>query len=294
MFFICRQAEAQIILEPYVTGSAIERHGCGWVSSGHGYVCGSQSDSQTPEILVGFDNGENEIGSVWRTFFQGVVEFRLPPSSVLSAFEMTQNNFRARLRSLSVTVGNTVKGSVYEVNLYYLDDAYEDGIVTGQDHDAFKGDASIVTVKPEAGLFRFHEVDVTEELRHDIFGSGANTTTGFVLQSYIPVTSFNRGHPHIYISVNSDAGTDADTDTDTDTDTDADTDADTDTDADADNDDTGNDASADGGGNGGSDTEFFSDPSMDHGSSDCGCRQAGSHSYSNIIMSLIRLWTLLL
>jgi len=214
--------------------------------------------------------------------FQGVIEFGIPTTGLEA---MTTSNFTAKLNNLGIT-GYTGIGTM-AINLWDLADSTEDGDIKVSDYNNTTGGIIATQVHHFGGVWaNFNNVDVTSQVRNDLFGSGTGQPTmGFILIAPSPgaaqVVFFNKSTPRVVITVSgadaavdgaTDAASDAqadggDADGDGDTDADTDTDTDTDTDADGDADaatDAASDAQADGGdADGDTDTDTDGDTDTD-------------------------------
>jgi hypothetical protein len=115
---------------------------------------------------------------------QGVIEFYLDPASVPTV-NMTANNFTARLDGMSVNNSYAYISSM-NVMLYDMLDVSEDGVVKLNDLRSKQGGAissplHVFSDPDPANHANFDNVDVTAEVRNDLFGAGAGEDfTGFI------------------------------------------------------------------------------------------------------------------
>jgi hypothetical protein len=264
-------AEAQIVLTP-----ASAKGQCKLTLLG-GIPLGSTSASSY-SIAVGRDLLTFGTTTITTTFplqisydERGILEFNL---GWLPHPDMTSNNFTARLNSLNVvSSGTPAGGASLQIDLHNLADLQEDNAITPSDFNGTTGTAIASAAHQFSGTAAsFDNIDVTDALREDIFGSGTGQpTTGFILRSTSPFNSgawveFGHTAPNIVINLfNPDGGLmgidggtigpSSDTDTDTDTDSDSDSDSDSDED--------------------------------EHRDDSCGCYIAGSRSSGSLLKTLI-------
>ncbi len=204
--------------------------------------------------------------------YQGIIEFNLVAAG-LPTTAMTADNWTAKLNSVNTTSANGT--GTMTIQLWDLGDSTEDNAITIADHDNTIGTVIDTSTHTFNGTpMQFHDVDVTAELKRDLFGAGTGQqTSGFILLNAGSLAgqfvTLGETSPTLVITVGVDGGTDSDTDTDADTDSDTDTDADTDSDTDSDTD-TDTDT----------DTESDTDGDTDDGlvfnkDSGCGCASVG-------------------
>ncbi len=234
---------------------------------------------------------------------RGALEFSLEnvPESI------TTNNFTAKLVGIS---GQPTSTSVsLSVDLFDMTDDQEDLIITEEDYDV---DISAISINGDPfinGEFEDGTIDVTEQLRADLFGEGADrVSTGFILMAsgeadMTGLVAFP-GIADAHIELNL-IGSDSDSDTDTDTgdDTDSATEnQDTDTtpqvtDTSSDTTTQPQDTSSDTGTTGDTESEYWDtvDGSDDgpgaessgEGNVTCNCSTAGAHSIGASILNLL-------
>ncbi|MCD4655611.1 hypothetical protein K8T06_16950, partial [bacterium] len=122
---------------------------------------------------------------------QGIIEFDVVNTVNGAPFplpEMTTYNWTAKLVEINCTYGENRLAE-----LYNLRDIHENGIVDVSDYDGYD---SMV-----AQGYYFDDIDITEILRHDLFGAGyGNTTSGFLLRRPGSEKRFDYDSPRIEIS----------------------------------------------------------------------------------------------
>lgn len=121
--------------------------------------------------------------SVTGDLTHGVFEFDI---AGLPTSAMTTHNWTARLNSINTTGGGSGE---LDIALFDLKDLQEDAAISHQDYAAITGDAIAQRNYSAPGGLNapLTDLDVTAQLRRDLFGFGAgDDTTGFVL---IPVLS---------------------------------------------------------------------------------------------------------
>ena len=163
--------------------------------------------------------------------WQGALEFSLENVEIPTSF--TASNFTARLIGIS---GQPNTDSVsLSVDLFDMADSQEDFLIQDFDYDIAEGAVSINGDPFINGEFENGEIDVTAQLRADLFGDATDgVSTGFILQASggTGLVKFP-GIADAYIEMNligSDTGVDSDSDTnDVTVATDSDTATDTDT-----------------------------------------------------------------
>jgi len=275
------RAGAQVVLRPEVTGYASREHSSlHWAGS--------------PDIAVGYED--------YSTYY-GLLEFDVQDIEAISG--ITTNNFKAELFHLSVTYAYIE--DALRIRLYDMEDQCEDAEINIEDLACISDFIASrrMTCDPPVPA-SFNKIDVTQQVRHDLFGTtNTGVTTGFVLAAdgsaiFTGIADFNHVAPRLAVWIKGyDAGTDAsldsgvdaavdiecrpstDVDTDVDVDSDSDADADSDAGASVDADADADNADDDGGtGDGGINAE--------DGGGDCGCMYAGRESTGGIL-TLIRL-----
>ena len=190
LLLFAESVDAQVVISPHVYG---------WVSHTSSAAGGKDlSDAEANgELLVGtvtYLKGTTIIEtvcggvscwgeSVWATvyFYQhhkGVLEFDLAGAAFPGS--MTPSNFRARLRGL-IALSTT---AVHNIELFDLADSAEDGDIDTNDWLVSESisPVSLNSVVSDGNLV-FDDVDVTEQIRWDLFGDADdNLLSGFVLR----------------------------------------------------------------------------------------------------------------
>ncbi len=149
------------------------------------------------------------IRSVTGDHTHGVFEFDI---AGLPTSAMTTHNWTARLNSINTTGSGSGDMSI---ELFDLNDLREDAAISHQDYAAIAGRAIAQRSYSAPGGLNapLTDIDVTAQLRRDLFGLGAgDSTTGFIL---IPVLSgtgnngrvaFDGNAANIVITVNESSG----------------------------------------------------------------------------------------
>jgi hypothetical protein len=150
----------------------------------------------------------------WPMYFyvsKGVIEFDIDQTAGGNPFptdSMTAHNWTAKLNGLTVTYAMASDGQL-KAELFDLKDLNEDGAVTEDDYLGVMGNSitTLCTTPPEEGTV-YNNIDVTQQLRRDLFGEGAgDDTSGFTLMvtNYLDimnrVISFNVANPYIEIHI---------------------------------------------------------------------------------------------
>ena len=202
--FHCIPLQAQILLSPQATGSAGKHSYCFY-----GFPETSSYFYFNPEINL--RGSINYYGSFsYLRFTHGIIEFHIDQTSAGGPFptkSMTMSNWTAKLCCLSV-VDPYDPGQQLYLKLFDLDDCDEDGIINFDDVHRPYGDpiSTLFSEVPQAGAV-LPEVDITDQLRRDLFGDGAgNITSGFYLRSSLTQEgsaslSLDRTSPRIRIAV---------------------------------------------------------------------------------------------
>ncbi len=181
MFLImCRIASAQIIIGPEVTGThAHLTHTYG------GEIDTSLSSVHSDGIRSGLNYTGTSAGpfrSYWFTFNRGVMEFDIQNTLSSAPFPvpgLTAYNWSASLDDLTVSDA-TVPGFEIGIDLFDMDDSAQDGVLTNGDRAERQFIERISITVPSPG--QTFAIDVTEALRHDLFGSNPQPTSGFILK----------------------------------------------------------------------------------------------------------------
>lgn len=192
--------QAQILLEPEVTGDVYYKYTYRFAYRADIPISATSVftdfEAATPDISVGRNYYQFTSGN-WSTFFflerrswtkHGVLEFNIDQTTGGNPFPlpgMTENNWVAQLEGIVVESGPV--GVQLQVNLFNIEDGCEDGAVTDQDYDC--GQNFIKTVFnsiPTAGT-EIRSIDVTDQLRQDLFGpDSAGATSGFLFSIMHP------------------------------------------------------------------------------------------------------------
>ena len=208
IFTVTGPTNAQVVVDPSAVGNV------GFFS----YSGTMMSEGVDVDAVTGATANTNYLGVGQRSMyyspssfsfyeFQGIIEFDL---AGLPTFAMTSLNWTAQLNSIGVTDdgGWGPSPTTMYVDIFDLDDDSEDGNISMADFDntigmsiarrAHEGGyggitAAAVTDDPEDGIANFTNIDVTEQLRRDLFGDGmGDRTSGFVL-----IGSPGDGHQYI-------------------------------------------------------------------------------------------------
>ena len=180
LLLMCRIASAQIMIGPEVTGTHAQLT--------HTY--GGEIDTSLSSVFSdGIRNGLNYTGtsagpfrSYWFTFNRGILEFDIENTISGGSFPvpgLTSFNWSATLDDLTVTEV-TVPGFEIGIDLFDMDDSAQDGILTNGDRAERQFIERISSTVPSPG--QTFSIDVTEALRHDLFGSNPSTTSGFIMK----------------------------------------------------------------------------------------------------------------
>ena len=114
-------------------------------------------------------------------YYQGIFEFNITNTAIPISL-MTENNFEARLYNVD---GEPAHGrGTIQINLYDLADDSEDDKISEKDYSNILDAAPIVTssYNVNGSCGSFSKVDVTDQLRRDLFGPGSgDKTTGFIM-----------------------------------------------------------------------------------------------------------------
>lgn len=115
---------------------------------------------------------------------RGIIEINVQETAMGGQFPtdaMTSGNFMAILCGLTVVEASN-SGRNMSCLLNNLRDEMEDGLIQENDYNAEDGMIErLFTTIPPAG-YRFPAIDITEQLRNDLFGAGSgNPTSGFIL-----------------------------------------------------------------------------------------------------------------
>lgn len=302
LILVCSLASAQVVIDDPVYGSVIFTE---LVAEGHTEIRDSATNVEENTIAIGMRTFTTTLPDFPAYNFLGVnsvkgaLEFSLAevPESI------TSNNFTAKLIGIH---GQPTSASVsLSVDLYDMTDDQQNMVIDEDDYDL---DTDAVSINGDPfinGEFEDGTIDVTEQLRADLFGEGADrVSTGFILMASgeADVTGMVE-FPEIanaYIQLNL-IDTDSDTDTGDDTDSateNQDTDTTTQvTDTSSDTTSQPQDTSSDTGATGDTESEYWdtvdgSDdgPGADNGGEGnvtCNCSSAGAHSFGSSILNLL-------
>ena len=254
---VCSLASAQVVIENPAVGSVVLKEQVLELNGQEVTSFSSFPNTSTEVVADSVAAGETAASETLSSAgvvldllknnnWQGMIEFDLQSVEIPTSF--TTSNFTARLVGVS---GQAATDSVsLSVDLYDMADENEDLLI--QEVDYFNNDDGVVSINGDPyinGEFENGEIDVTAQLRADLFGdSAAGVSTGFILQASggTGLVAFP-GIADAYIEMNligsdtdvdSDSGTgDVTVSTDSESPTDTDSVTDTDTGA-ADSDDT--------------------------------------------------------
>lgn len=170
--------DAQIILGPQTTGSV----------SRVVFFGGSTSMVPYPQnISVG------EAFSPTNLIFaeaRGIIEFQgdaTPAGGLFPTAGMTTSNWTAQLNNITITWAQFDSGDTMDLFLHSLNDSQEDGAILPSDFNGYDPTslALLFTHIPPPGT-AYNNVDITEALRHDLFGPGGpDETLGFIFRSVV-------------------------------------------------------------------------------------------------------------
>ncbi|MBN2339856.1 MAG: hypothetical protein JXX29_12230 [Deltaproteobacteria bacterium] len=217
---------------------------------------------------------------------RGALEFSL--SGVELPTYLTASNFSARLLGLSGAAINNSSITSLSIDLFDMADDQEDLLIDEADYYIDEEGAVSVNADPAVnGQFGEEGIDVTEQLRRDLFGDGAeDPSSGFILVAtggtgFVSFAAENAVVEINLVDADADADTDADTDADSDGDVDGDADADSDSDSDMDTD------------TGDTDSWYYDEDDSDDNDHDidgdtvkCSCSEAGVSAMSSIFKLL--------
>ena len=212
---------AQIILEPSVTGDVSYRNTYRFLYRADIPISAFSTMTNylpaTPLVQAGWYYYHFSSGSMTSYFFlqrrswknHGVLEFNIDQTAGGDPFPlpwMTENNWIAYIDGLVVDYGTA--GVQLQVDLFDMDDGNEDGAVTESDFNAGQEFIqNLFNSIPPDGT-EIDQIDVTEQLREDLFGSSsAGNTSGFLLtiqdpdQDYAYV-NFDHNRPQVKIVLN--------------------------------------------------------------------------------------------
>lgn len=199
---IVAPVSGQVLLEPHVTGIA-----------GYLYFIPHQGSAHSSSIY--YDGYIRNGGRVFsNSYFRsisvehGIMEFNIQETTMGRTFplpEMTTYNWFAQL--VGLIVDDVSNPGPLTVKLYDLHDAQENGQITAADANAEFGDpiSLIYTETPSTGA-KLTPVNVTEQLRRDLFGVGNNNlTSGLILKTEsepVPRVSYNQQTIRLEVFIN--------------------------------------------------------------------------------------------
>jgi len=144
---------------------------------------------------------------------RGVMEFFLESTLQGDPFptdKMTTYNWRAYLKGLQITYAKEI-GDVVPLKLYDLRESDEDGTISYYDYENQADPISpVFSVLPDENTM-VNAIDITEALRHDLFLSDPNVTSGFIFNYVNPAEcelKFDRHNPFIEIVFNDESHSD--------------------------------------------------------------------------------------
>lgn len=180
LLLMCSMVSAQIMIGPEVTGTHAH----------FTHTYGGEIDTSLSNVFSdGIRSGLNYTGtsagpfrSYWFTFNRGIMEFDIESTISGGSFPVpgqTSYNWSATLDDLTVS-DVTVPGFEIGLDLFDMDDSAQDGVLTSGDRAERQFIERISSTVPAPG--ETFSIDVTEALRHDLFGSNPSTTSGFILK----------------------------------------------------------------------------------------------------------------
>ena len=135
-------------------------------------------------------NGKNYWGSTvsyvpyfWITSMRGVIEFDIQNTISGAPFpgsELTSFNWSASLNRLVVINVSGGDGYALGGDLIDMADWSQDGMLTSNDRNERQYITRLFDVAPPPA--QRYSIDVTDVLRHDLFGSDPSPTSGFILR----------------------------------------------------------------------------------------------------------------
>ncbi len=210
LMFCVWSAGAQLVLAPpQVSGTVAFRTG---YEPGSGPFSSTVVDSNT--LRVG--SADYFFSATWtNTQLKGIIELdadQTQDGGVFPTQWMTTYNWTAQLNGLAITAV-AYSGYNYSLFLHNLDDPFEDAVLTTTEYMGYIDPSfhTLFNIIPPPGTV-YDNIDVTELLRHDLFGAGSgDETTGFVMRMNEPrnrknsrtdrSVHFNRSLPHIVVNV---------------------------------------------------------------------------------------------
>ncbi len=200
-FLIVAGVEAQVILSPQITGS---------VNQVYFFGSGYSTNVNQPMVYAGTAMSPTQV--IFAEM-HGILEFDADltiQSGPFPTVNMTPYNWTAVLNSISISQAFSENGPAMDLFLHSLNDGQEDGLITELDFINYEATpiALLFSVIPEQGIV-FSGIDVTESLRHDLFGPAPpEETLGFTFKPvnhkrYPTQTSVTINHllPRIAVNV---------------------------------------------------------------------------------------------
>lgn len=184
-------------------------------------IAGMISTSATATLIT-------NATSIDATEHHGVLEFSLEEMVLPESF--TADNFTAHLKGVMGAPASS--NVVLDVDLFDMSNDQEDFVISEEDYDIFN-EVPVTSESVENGAFPEEGIDVTAQLRADLFGDDSTgISTGFILMASggTGIIGFS-GIEDAYIELNL-VGSDTDVDIDSDTSNIPDTDSDTNEDSD--------------------------------------------------------------
>lgn len=246
MMSVCSLASAQVVIENPAVGSVVFKEQVlelnGQEVTSFSSFPNTSTEVVADSVAAGETGASETLSSagvvldvIRNNNWQGMIEFDLQNVEMPTSF--TTSNFTARLVGISGQAATD--GVSLSIDLFDMADANEDFVI--QEADYFDNDGQMVSINGDPyinGEFESGEIDVTAQLRADLFGnSTVGASSGFILQASggTGLVAFP-GIADAYIEMNL-IGSDTDEDTDSGTgdvtvSTDSDSMSDTDTQAD--------------------------------------------------------------
>ncbi len=180
LLFVCRTASTQVVLGPEISGTHSHRtHTYG------GQIVTTSSCVFPNAIWSGLNYTGTAAGpfrSYWFSFDRGIMEFDLQNTLSGAPFPvpgLTAYNWSASLDDLIVSDA-TAPGSGIGIDLFDMVDSAQDGVLTIGDREERQFVQRISSTVPSPG--QAFSIDITQALRHDLFGSDPSLSSGFILK----------------------------------------------------------------------------------------------------------------
>lgn len=200
MMAVSSLIHAQVVLQPEVTGYVLHKYTYKFLYRSDIPISACSFLNHylpfTPNLVQGEENYENSDGNPSTFYYYerrtwtraGIIEFNIDQTIDGGPFpfkSMTANNWVAQLDGIVVQSGPV--GGDIRLDLFNLGDSCEDAAITESDYSC--GEEFIDTIFesiPPVGT-EISGIDVTEQLRWDLFGpSFNNSTAGFILKPVAP------------------------------------------------------------------------------------------------------------